>query len=229
MRRDGDLDLVGQLEPVAALEVLLGQEHLDVALEFASLGLGQRSVERAFRSMMAKNSGGKGAERIRCRRRRWKKPNTRESCGAGRFGGRSIRRSPCSSEPPDLLPQPALDAPEPVETIVFGAAGVFPFAPPHPLITRTARQAPVELIGDPTERLLSACRTRRFVLAGPRRRAQDADGDAGLHVNVEPRDQIARQAADMARTRPPHPGRPRARGSVCSTEGTGEGQGSASR
>ncbi len=36
MRRDGDLDLVGQLEPVAALEDLLGQEDLDVALELAA-------------------------------------------------------------------------------------------------------------------------------------------------------------------------------------------------
>src|SRR5262245_10151365 len=46
MGRDRHLDLVGQLQPVTALEVLLGQEDLDVAHELAAIGIRQGGVER---------------------------------------------------------------------------------------------------------------------------------------------------------------------------------------
>ena len=43
---DRDLDLVGQFQPAATLEELLGQEDLDVSLEFPLVGLGQAVVDR---------------------------------------------------------------------------------------------------------------------------------------------------------------------------------------
>ena len=43
--RDGHLDLIGQLEPAAALERLLGQEDLDQALKLVAIDVGQARVE----------------------------------------------------------------------------------------------------------------------------------------------------------------------------------------
>ena len=43
---DRDLDLVGQFQPAATLEKFLGEEDLDVPLEFLLVGLGQPIVDR---------------------------------------------------------------------------------------------------------------------------------------------------------------------------------------
>ena len=57
---DRDPDLVGQLQPAAALEVLLGQEDLDVAVELPAVGLGEAVVERDVLLDDVCQAGGKG-------------------------------------------------------------------------------------------------------------------------------------------------------------------------
>ena len=54
-----DLDLLGQLQPAAPLEGLLGEEDLDVAAEFLPVGLGEPRIVagRTSRSPGARRPG----------------------------------------------------------------------------------------------------------------------------------------------------------------------------
>ena len=96
LRGDRDLDLVGQLQPAAALEVLLGQEDLDVPLEFPPVGLGEPAVVRDVPLDDREPPAGKGAARSRSRRRCLKKPNIRISSPRDR--AQSTGRTGCECD-----------------------------------------------------------------------------------------------------------------------------------
>lgn len=104
----------------------------------------------------------------------------------------STRWMSLSGNPPNRLGQPHIDGPEPEEAIIVGAPGVFAFAAPNPLITRTTAEAPEELIGYPTKRMPSARGTREFVLANLGPGGQVADRSAVRDPGIQARHQIAR-------------------------------------